>query len=226
MKVMILAAGKGERMRPLTEHTPKPLLPVNGKPLIAYHLEKLAAAGLHDVVINHAWLGQQLEDRLGDGRRFGLSIRYSPEGEPLETAGGILRALPLLGEEAFMVINGDIWTDYAFEKLPRIDPARCLCHLVMVDNPVHHPQGDFVLGSKAELKLPAAVSDTCLTYSGIGVFHPRLFDSLVPGRHALLPLLLKAMQAGLASGEHYRGQWYDIGTVARLQALEQALRQR
>lgn len=216
MKAMILAAGKGERMRPLTLHTPKPLIRAAGVPLIEYHLNALAAAGFVDVVINHAWLGQQIEDHLGDGARFGLRIRYSPEGEPLETGGGIHRALPLLGDEPFLVVNGDIWTDYDFARLRA--PLDGLAHLVLVDNPAHHPGGDFQLHQ-------GRVSDGVpgepgLTYSGIAVLDPRLFEGCQPGAFKLAPLLRDAMAHAQVSGEHHPGHWVDVGTLERLAEVE------
>lgn len=215
MKAMILAAGKGERLRPLTLHTPKPLVRAGGVPLIEYHLRALAAAGFTEVVINHAWLGQQIEDHLGDGSRFGLSIVYSPEGEPLETGGGIFQALPLLGVEPFLVVNGDIWTDYDFSRL--CQPLAGLAHLVLVDNPAHHPGGDFALQA-------GAVSDTAdgarFTYSGIAVLHPALFAGCSAGAFKLAPLLRQAMAGGKVSGERFTGHWVDVGTHERLAEVE------
>jgi MurNAc alpha-1-phosphate uridylyltransferase len=219
MKAMILAAGKGERMRPLTLHTPKPLVRAGGVPLIEYHLLALRAAGFADVVINHAWLGQQVEDHLGDGQRFGLHIRYSPEGEPLETGGGIFRALPLLGDEPFAVINGDIWTDYAMTALRH--PLEGLAHLVLIDNPAHHPDGDFaLLDGHVRDDLPDAPK---LTYSGIAILHPRLFAGCQDGAFKLAPLLRAAMAEGQVTGEHFRGRWVDVGTHERLAEVEQLL---
>ncbi|MDH0301427.1 MULTISPECIES: N-acetylmuramate alpha-1-phosphate uridylyltransferase MurU [unclassified Pseudomonas] len=222
MKAMILAAGKGERMRPLTLHTPKPLVLAAGKPLIEYHLEALARAGVTEVVINHAWLGQQIEDHLGDGRRFGLSIRYSAEGEPLETGGGIFKALPLLGDAPFLLVNGDVWTDYDFSRL--CQPLQGLAHLVLVDNPGHHDRGDFRL-------IDGQVSDGdtapgTLTFSGISVLHPALFEGCQPGAFKLAPLLRKAMAEGRVSGEHYRGHWIDVGTLERLADVERLIGER
>ncbi|MBT2297048.1 N-acetylmuramate alpha-1-phosphate uridylyltransferase MurU [Pseudomonas fluorescens] len=216
MKAMILAAGKGERMRPLTLTTPKPLVRAGGVPLIEYHLRALARAGFKDIVINHAWLGQQIEDYLGDGSRFGVSIHFSPEGEPLETGGGIFRALPLLGEEAFLVVNGDIWTDYDFSALRR--PLDGLAHLVLVDNPEHHPGGDFILAD-GQIHDGGAAADK-LTYSGIAVLHPRLFEGCLDGAFKLAPLLRKAMAEGQVSGEHLKGHWVDVGTHERLAQVE------
>ncbi|AUM72152.1 N-acetylmuramate alpha-1-phosphate uridylyltransferase MurU [Pseudomonas fluorescens] len=216
MKAMILAAGKGERMRPLTLTTPKPLIRVGGIPLIEYHLRALARAGFTEIVINHAWLGQQIEDHLGDGSRFGVSIRFSPEGEPLETGGGIFRALPLLGDEAFVVVNGDIWTDYDFSALRR--PLKGLAHLVLVDNPEHHPDGDFILAD-GTVHVGQTPADN-LTYSGIAVLHPRLFDGCTGGAFKLAPLLRAAMAEGRVSGEHLKGHWVDVGTHERLAQVE------
>ncbi|WP_438299949.1 N-acetylmuramate alpha-1-phosphate uridylyltransferase MurU [Pseudomonas sp. NMS19W] len=216
MKAMILAAGKGERMRPLTLTTPKPLVRAAGVPLIDYHLRALAAAGFSEIVINHAWLGQQIEDYLGDGSQFGLSIRYSPEGEPLETGGGIFRALPLLGDEAFLVVNGDIWTDYDFSVLHQ--PISGLAHLVLADNPAHHPTGDFSLvGDQVQDGQPGSPT---LTYSGIAVLHPQLFAGCTDGAFKLAPLLRKAMADGQVSGERLKGQWVDVGTHERLAEAE------
>lgn len=219
MKAMILAAGKGERMRPLTLTTPKPLVLAGGVPLIVYHLRALAKAGFCEVVINHAWLGQQVEDYLGDGAAFGLSILYSPEGEPLETGGGIYRALPLLGQEPFLVVNGDIWTDCSFTNLPRTIAG--LAHLLLVDNPSHNPQGDFVLTGD---RVDVAVGDQPrLTYSGIAILHPKLFAGCVGGAFKLAPLLREAMRQGLVSGEHFPGRWVDVGTHERLAEVERLL---
>ncbi|EJM87344.1 Nucleoside-diphosphate-sugar pyrophosphorylase family protein [Pseudomonas sp. GM74] len=216
MKAMILAAGKGERMRPLTLTTPKPLVRAGGVPLIEYHLRALAAAGFTDIVINHAWLGQQIEDYLGDGSRYGVSIQYSAEGEPLETGGGIFRALPLLGDEAFVVVNGDIWTDYDFSVLHQ--PINGLAHLVLVSNPSHHPAGDFSL---VETLVHDGQSEVgTLTYSGIAVLHPQLFDGCTAGAFKLAPLLRRAMADGQVTGEQLRGHWVDVGTHERLAEVE------
>jgi MurNAc alpha-1-phosphate uridylyltransferase len=218
MKAMILAAGRGERMRPLTDHTPKPLLQVNGLCLIEYHIEALVKAGFTEIVINHAHLGQQIETRLGDGHRYGADISYSPEGQQgLETGGGIFHALPLLGEQSFLVVNGDIFTDYDFARLPAEPDG--LAHLVLVDNPPHHPEGDFALQQ-------GMVSDNAvgaLTFSGIGIYQPELFTACTPGSFPLAPLLRRAMGAGEVSGEHYRGRWVDVGTIERLRALDAEL---
>lgn len=222
MKAMILAAGKGERLRPLTLHTPKPLVQVGGVPLIEYHIRALAEAGFTELVINHAWLGEQIEAYLGTGNRFGVSIRYSAEGEPIETGGGIHRALPLLGDQPFAVINGDIWTDYDFAALA-LPPER-LAHLVLVDNPAHHPAGDFALVGGNIMESDA--SSAKLTYSGIAVLHPRLFAACTAGAFKLAPLLRRAMEAGQVSGEHYSGRWVDVGTHERLAEVERILEAR
>jgi len=219
MKAMILAAGKGERLRPLTLHTPKPLVRAAGVPLIEYHVRALVGAGFDELVINHAWLGEQIETYLGTGERFGVRIRYSPEGEPLETGGGIHRALPLLGDDPFAVVNGDVWTDYDFAAL-KLQKGN-LAHLVLVDNPAHHPEGDFVLtdGQVADGGPP----DGRLTYSGIAVLSPRLFHDCTPGAFRLAPLLRQAMADGKVSGEHYRGRWIDVGTHERLAEVARIL---
>lgn len=215
MKVMLLAAGLGKRMRPLTDHTPKPLLPVAGVPLIEHHLRRLVAAGFTDVVINHAWLGEQIEGALGDGARFGAHIRYSPEGEPLETGGGIARALPLLGSEPFAVVNSDIWTDFPFARLRERQPEGA--HLVLIDNPAHHPAGDFGLTGGGQVTTAAdSAAMTRLTFSGISVLSPALFANAPQGAFPLKPLLLDAIAAGTATGEYYRGCWLDVGTPERL----------
>lgn len=218
MKAMILAAGKGERMRPLTLHTPKPLVRAAGVPLIEYHLRALQTAGITDLVINHAWLGQQIEDHLGDGKALGLNIQYSPEGEPLETGGGIFRALPLLGDQPFLVVNGDIWTDCDFAFLKR--PIGGLAHLVLVDNPEHHPDGDFALVNG---QVCDDASLTRLTYSGIAVLHPDLFSGCSDGPFKLAPLLRAAIADGQVTGEHFTGRWVDVGTLERLAEVEQLL---
>lgn len=224
MKAMILAAGKGERMRPLTLTTPKPLLEAGGKPLIAYHLENLHRAGFRDVVINHAWLGQQIEQALDTGEAFGLTIRYSPEGEPLETAGGIVRALPLLtggGEDWFLVINGDIWTDFPLAELQPPATPDCDALLVVTDNPAHHPDGDFALQQDGTL---TSEGEDKLTFTGISLLHRRLFAGLDDSAGKLGPVLRRAMAHGRVRGLHHRGQWMDIGTPERLAELDRKLR--
>lgn len=218
MKAMILAAGLGKRMMPLTKNTPKPLLTVKGKPLIAYHLEKLAAIGCKEVVINHAYLGEQIEQFAGDGSQFGLRIQYSAEGAPLETAGGIAKALDLLGEQPFILCNGDVFTDYDFAHLYEKDINSDLAHLVLVDNPCQHPVGDFSL---QQGKVLAANSQT-LTFSGISVVSPQLLHHYHCYTGRLADLLQLAIKDGLVSGEHYAGQWHDVGTPERLAALNQA----
>jgi MurNAc alpha-1-phosphate uridylyltransferase len=217
MKAMILAAGRGERMRPLTDHTPKPLLQAGGKALIEYHIEALARSGIRDLVVNHAHLGAQLEAALGRGERWGLRIRYSPEAPALETGGGIFRALPLLRPGPFLVVNADVWTDLDYRGLTLA--PEMLAHLVLVENPAHHPRGDFALvGARVQ-----AEGGALLTFSGIGVYRAELFDACRPGAFALAPLLRRAMGQGLVSGEHYRGGWTDVGTPQRLQALDRLL---
>ncbi|HHX33911.1 MAG TPA: nucleotidyltransferase family protein [Gammaproteobacteria bacterium] len=218
MRAMILAAGKGERMRPLTLHTPKPLIPVAGVPLIEYHLRALARAGFAEVVINHAWLGEKIEAHLGNGAQFGLTIQYSAESQPLETGGGIFRALKYLGDEPFVVVNGDIWTDYDFVALRK--PLDGLAHLVLMDNPEHHPEGDFSL---QQGRVTLADSSEALTYSGIAVLHPNLFENCAGGAFKLAPLLRQAIAQGQVSGEHFTGHWIDVGTQERLAATEALL---
>ncbi|HAF00760.1 MAG TPA: mannose-1-phosphate guanylyltransferase [Methylophilaceae bacterium] len=220
MKAMILAAGRGERMRPLTDHTPKPLLKVGGKPLIVWHIERLTQAGFKTLIINHAHLGQQIEDALGSGSQWGAQIQYSPEKIALETAGGIANALPLLGNEPFLVVNGDVFTAFDFTPLKTALKPAHLAHLVMVNNPAQHPQGDFAL-QEYKLYAEGAIK---LTFSGIGVYSPALFKDIARGQAAkLAPLLKAAMQQNLVTGEHYQGIWHDIGTPERLQAIDQQL---
>ncbi len=223
MKVMLLAAGKGTRMLPLTATTPKPLLKVGGMALIEHQLGKLQAAGFTGVVINHAWLGHQIEQALGDGSRYGVQIQWSREDEPLETAGGIMQALPLLGNEPFAVVNADIWTDFAFAALRRALPADGLAHLVLINNPEHHPRGDFTLNSDAQLALPQVNATRTCTYSGIAVFSPALFVGVTERKYPLLPLLKKAIALGKASGQMHHGEWLDVGTPERLQELDDRL---
>jgi len=219
---MILAAGRGERMRPLTDHTPKPLLPVAGRPLIVHHLEALRAAGVVEVIINTGHLGEQLPAVLGDGQRWGMRIAWSPEPpEALETGGGIFQALPLLGTEPFIVVNGDIWTDYPFARWiqPPLTPAG-LAHLVLVDNPPHHAGGDFALLENGRV----VESGTARwTFSGMSVLRPELFAGCQQGRFPLGPLLRRTMAVGKVSGEFYQGGWRDIGTPQRLTELDAIL---
>ncbi|MCD6705540.1 MAG: nucleotidyltransferase family protein [Thiobacillus sp.] len=227
---MILAAGRGERMRPLTDHMPKPLLQVGGKPLIVWHIERLCAAGYMHIVINHAHLGQQIEAALGNGAAFGVSIEYSREASALETAGGIATALPLINAEVFAVVNGDIYCEYDFSRLAgpsaRLAAGHDQAHLVLVDNPPQHPNGDFVLDGSRVVASPLASHPSRLTFSGIGVYHRALFAETPAGEKApLAPLLRRAIDAGRASGEHFDGRWVDVGTPARLAALDEELRQ-
>ena len=218
---MLLAAGRGERMRPLTDHSPKPLLVAGGKALIVWHLEALVRAGFTRVVINHAYLGEQIETCLGNGAAFEIEISYSRERVALETAGGIAHALPLLGNGPFLVVNADIWTDYDFAPLRQTGLARGqLAHLVMVNNPAHHPTGDFAL---LDQQVQSNIEPR-LTFSGIGCYQPGLFAGIAENQPArLAPLLRDAMQCGQVSGELYGGHWYDIGTPARLTELDRML---
>jgi MurNAc alpha-1-phosphate uridylyltransferase len=212
---MLLAAGRGERMRPLTDQLPKPLLMVRGKPLIVHHLQRLARCGVRNVVINLAWLGDRIRAALGDGAAFGVSIHYSEEGaQALETGGGIFQALPWLGSEPFLVVNGDVFTDFDFAALSIAPEA--WAHLLLVPNPVQHPRGDFALedGRVVETGGPR------WTYSGIGLYRAQLFDGCQPGRFPLLPLFRRAMAAGRLTGQIYHGSWSDVGTVERLAALQ------
>ncbi|MCY7312079.1 MAG: nucleotidyltransferase family protein [Pseudoxanthomonas sp.] len=233
MHALIFAAGLGERMRPLTDHTPKPLLPVGGKPLIVWHLEKLAALGVRKVVINSSWLAGEFPRALGEGSRWGLTLAYSYEGPtPLETGGGMLHALELLGTDAFIAVNGDIWTDFDFTQLPA-QPAGD-AHLVMVDNPEHNLEGDFHLDPKGGVHSQGASK---LTFAGIGVYRPGLLEGwrdcignaagadASPPRFKLAPLLRAAMDRNQVSGVHHHGRWTDVGTPARLAELDQQLPQ-
>lgn len=216
---MLLAAGKGERMRPLTLTTPKPLLAVAGKPLIEYHIEALVKAGIQDIVINVSWLGQQIMEHCGDGERWGCAIHYSQEEEPLETAGGIIQALPMLGDKPFLLVNADIWTDCDFRVLLQQTLSPGAAQLQLVDNPEHNPAGDFSL---FEGRVIAADNDS-LTYAGIGLYDPRFFDGYAPGKQPLLPLLVQAIAEERLFAQHYRGRWTDVGTPARLEQLEREL---
>ena len=222
MKTMLLAAGKGERMRPLTLNTPKPLLRAGGKPLIQHQIEKLAASGYTDLVINHAWLGEQLEAAFGNGSELGVTIQWSREGEPLETAGGIVHAMPFLEpEESFLCVNTDIWTDLIYADLPSVDGETLLAWLVLVPNPAHHPEGDFVLESDL-VRLPEE-GEQAFTYSGIAVYHPSLFKNVTTGKQSVVPLLKAAMEQGKVGGQCHDGHWFDIGTPERLEALDRLL---
>jgi MurNAc alpha-1-phosphate uridylyltransferase len=221
MKAFILAAGRGERMRPLTDHTPKPLLQAGGKPLIVWHLERLAAAGFREIVINHAHLGEQIEATLGDGGQWGVNIQYSQEPPgALETAGGIATALPLLGDEAFLVVNGDIYCDWDFNRVSLLADRRS--HLVMVANPAHHSGGDFALDGE---RVVFAGDGETLTYAGIAIFSPAFFADVAPGSvMKLRPLLDAAIAAGTLTGERHTGRWVDVGTPQRLAELDAELR--
>ncbi len=232
MKALIFAAGLGERMRPLTDHTPKPLIEAGGKPLIVWHLEKLAALGVREVIINTSWLAEQFPRTLGDGDRWGLRLHYLYEGDtPLETGGGMLNAAPVLGDAPFLLVNGDIWTDYDFARLPH-EPAG-LAHLVMIDPPGYATQGDFTLDATGHVRREGAHR---LTYAGIGIYRPALLDAW--SQHAdeqagltangkprfrLAPILRAHMDAGLITGEHHQGRWTDVGTPQRLTDLNREL---
>jgi MurNAc alpha-1-phosphate uridylyltransferase len=225
-RAMILAAGRGERMRPLTDHTPKPLLPVGGKPLIVWHIERLRAAGFSELVINHAHLGHRLEEALGDGAALGVRIAWSPEASALETAGGIRHALPLLGDAPFVVVNGDVFCDADFAALCNtaqgLRTDGTLAHLLLVDNPEHHPEGDFRLDPDGRIH---ADGQPRLTFSGLGAYHPALFSALADHAAAkLAPLLRMAMNAGKVTGRRHSGRWIDVGTPQRLAELDRALR--
>lgn len=233
MKALIFAAGLGERMRPLTDHTPKPLLPVGGTPLIEWHLQRLAALGIDEVVINTSWLAEQFPRQLGDGSRWGLRLHFSYEGPtPLETGGGMYNALPLLGDAPFLAVNGDIWSDFDFAQLP--STLAGLAHLVMVDNPEHHRRGDFILGQDGQLRDDGDAPR--LTFAGIGLYRPSLLQDwqtvigdvqgsdAVPPRFKLAPLLRAAMALEAVSGQHHAGAWTDVGTPQRLQQLDARLR--
>lgn len=221
MKTMILAAGRGERMRPLTDVLPKPLLAVAGKPLIQYHLEALCAAGLKDVVINHAWLGHLFPQYLGTGQQFGVQIRYSDEGiQGLETAGGLKKALPLLGDEPFLAVNGDIYTDYPYQQLVDKLSPDSLAHLVLVPNPQQHPHGDFGISASGAALAEATI---CFTFSGVAIYRPEFFAGVAEGKQKLAPYLRQAMQQNKVTAELYTGVWHDIGTVQRLNELSDQL---
>lgn len=220
MKAMILAAGLGTRMRPLTDHCPKPLLGVAGKPLIGHHLERLAALGIDEVVINVSYRAAQIVEALGDGRDYGLTIRFSHEAEPLETGGGIRQALALLGEAPFLLVNGDVWCMLESHWLAPLGDD--LARLILVDNPAHHAGGDFHLDAAGRVH---ASGEPRLTYAGIGLIDPALVASQPPGAFTLAPLLREAMAAGRVAGSHHRGHWVDVGTPARLAELDRRLRQ-
>lgn len=220
---MVMAAGRGERLRPLTDTLPKPLAPVAGKPLIVYHLEALAKAGVRDVVINLSWLGERIKAALGDGREHGVRIHYSEEGPvPLETAGGIFNALPLLGPEPFLVVNGDVWTDIDFGHLVLDDAADA--SLVLVPNPAHNPRGDFALDGDAVIERDSARQS--YTYSGVGRYRPEFFSGCSPGKFPLLPLLKRAIAARRLRGQLHQGEWCDVGSIERLRELDSRVRSR
>jgi MurNAc alpha-1-phosphate uridylyltransferase len=224
MKAMILAAGVGERMRPLTGHTPKPLLQVAGTPLIEHHIRHLAQAGFTELVINVSHLAQQIIDYCGDGSRWGVSIVYSAEDEPLETAGGIVNAFPLLGDAPFLVVNGDVWIDYPFAALVRYQlRGNEAAHLVMVDNPVQHPLGDFWLDADGWVRFLSAGA-TGFTYAGVAIYSKAFFAGMQPGKMPLRPLLDAAIERGRLGAEYHQGWWEDVGTPERLQALDTAVR--
>ena len=221
MKAMVMAAGRGERMRPITDKLPKPLVPVAGKPLIVYHLERLAAAGVRDVVVNLSWLGDQIRAALGDGREYRLSISYSQEpAQPLETGGGIFKALPLLGPGPFLVVNGDTWSDIDYSHLALEDGANG--RIVLVPNPTHNLRGDF--GIDGDFVVDRETDR--FTYSGVGVYRPEFFDRCSPGRFPMLPLLKRAIAARVLRGEVHRGEWCDVGTPERLATLDAEVRGR
>jgi N-acetyl-alpha-D-muramate 1-phosphate uridylyltransferase len=221
MKAMVLAAGRGERMRPITDTLPKPLVPVAGKPLIGYHLERLAHVGITEVVINLSWLGERISSALGSGRDYGLSITYSEEGPvPLETGGGIFKALPLLGPRPFLVVNGDTWSDIDYGHLALEDGATG--RIVLVPNPTHNTRGDF--GIDGDLVVEGDADR--FTYSGVGVYRPEFFEGCSPGRFPMLPLLKRAIAARVLKGEVHRGEWCDVGTPQRLAALDADVRGR
>ena len=223
MKAMILAAGEGRRMRPLTDVTPKPLLNVAGKPLIEHHIARLGAAGFNEIVVNVSHLGQQLVDFLGDGSRWQVAISISAEQTPLETAGGIIQALPRLGDTPFLLINGDVFTDYPLASLYDTAPTERGAHIVLVPNPEHHPQGDFALQDgrvdHRPSNQPATGDSMVATYSGIGVYDPGLFANCAPGKRPLKPLLDEAIARASLAGELYEGVWEDVGTPERLTAI-------
>lgn len=225
MKAMILAAGLGNRMRPLTLHTPKPLLEVGGKPLIVWHIEKLTAMGVNEVVINTAWLGEKLAQALGDGSQFGVKILWSHEGKGLETAGGIINALPLLGDEPFILVNGDVWTTMDFAPLLNVELGENLAHLVLVQNPEQHPNGDFTLADGKAYTFDQQISGENLTFSGVSVIHPKMFAGLEAGKRPLAPLLKAAMLENKIAASKLTGIWVDVGTPERLNALDSMIRE-
>lgn len=225
MKAMILAAGLGNRMRPLTLYTPKPLLEVGAKPLIVWHIEKLQKIGVTEIVINSAWLADKLIGTLGDGSQFGVKILWTREEQGLETAGGIINALPLLGTEPFILVNGDVWTTMDFSSLLDIELEDDIAHLVFVPNPEQHPKGDFTLYNGRAYTFDQAQQGENLTYSGVAVLHPKMFDGFDNGKRPLLPFLQKGMQDGQISAEKMQGAWVDVGTPERLSQLDSQIRE-
>lgn len=225
MKAMILAAGLGNRMRPLTLYTPKPLLQVGGKPLIVWHIEKLKSIGVTEIVINSAWLADKLIGTLGDGSQFGVQILWTREDEGLETAGGIINALPLLGTEPFILVNGDVWTTMDFKSLLKVDLKDNLAHLIFVTNPEQHPKGDFTLSEGRAYTFEQRHQGEDLTYSGVAVIDPQMFDGLEGGKRPLAPLLKQAMLEGKISAEKMQGEWVDVGTPERLSQLDLQIRE-
>ena len=225
MKAMILAAGLGNRMRPLTLYKPKPLLEVGGKPLIVWHIKKLKEIGVTEIIINSAWLADVLIGALGDGSQFGVQIRWTREDEGLETAGGIINALPLLGTEPFILVNGDVWTTFDFSSLLDVNLENDLAHLVFVNNPEQHPNGDFTLAEGRAYTFDQNQQGENLTFSGVSVIHPKMFDGLENGKRPLAPLLKNAMLDGKISAEKMQAAWVDVGTPERLSDLDLQIRQ-
>lgn len=225
MKAMILAAGLGNRMRPLTLYTPKPLLEVGGKPLIVWHIEKLRDIGVTDIVINSAWLADKLIGTLGDGSQYGVTIHWTREEEGLETAGGIINALPLLGAEPFILVNGDVWTTMDFAPLLNVQLGENLAHLVLVDNPQQHPNGDFTLAHDQAFTFAQNIQGESLTFSGVSVIHPKMFDGLAAGKRPLAPLLKEAMLLQRCAASKLIGAWVDVGTPERLTTLDLEIRE-
>jgi len=220
MKAMILAAGRGSRMRPLTDKKPKPLLEVGGKPLIVWHIEKLKEAGFEEIIINIAWLGDQIPKALGEGSKYGVKLVYSDEQQigGLETAGGIIKALPLLGDEPFLVINGDIWCDFTYSNISPLKKGD-LAHLILTTNPDHHPDGDFSIQNERV----SQTGKSKYTFTGIAYYHPKMFSGLVETKLPLLPLFIEAIEKDKITGELHKGKWLDIGTPERLKLLNEEL---
>lgn len=219
MRAMILAAGLGKRMQPLTDDLPKPLLEVGGKSLIVHQIERLVAGGVTGVVINHFYLGDMIREALGDGSKFGIEILYSKEAIRLETGGGIIKSLPKLKDESFIVVNADIWADFDFSKLRALVSDECLAHLVLVENTEHNPQGDFYIDQNGKVHEDENISDKCLTFSGISVLHKKLFEGYAIQPRSLVPLLQEAMGNDLVTGEVHGGLWFDVGTPERLEQI-------